>query len=124
METIIAAVIGGMATIASVFLHHHLALKREVMHYRLQLAASYNHQMLSYKKQNGNKKRFNDFLVGVGLILLDAIVIVVFVAAFNLRSSEPAWENIFTFIVLGVVPTYALYRLLKGVITIAKQERT
>ncbi|CAH6843888.1 membrane hypothetical protein [Vibrio chagasii] len=122
METIIAAVIGGLATLASVFLHHHLALKREVLHYRSQLGVSHNYQLLAYEaSNNSNRKKTNDILVGMVLIVLDIVVVIISVTAFDLLNTEPAWENVFALIVLGVIPTYATYRIVKGIAHKVKQ---
>lgn len=51
---------------------------------------------------------------GVFLLLFDAALLIVVVAAFDLTSSEPSWENWFAIIVMVVLPATAIFLIIRG----------
>ena len=125
METIIAAFIGGLFTLASIFLNHYLALKREVKKYHQTVAPDTipSDQISDAEKNLEHRSKalaeqhsISDIRIGLSLLIIDFLILTIVVNFFDLNETEPVWENIFAFVAIGAVPVYALYRIVKGVI--------
>ncbi len=56
-----------------------------------------------------------DITIGLVILVLDAILLIVVVDVFFLIEMRPAWENLFAFATIALIPAYALFRIGRGV---------
>ncbi len=112
MDTILlSAIIGGFFSLIGIYVKHRLDKQNEIS----PTSNVENRDAAQYDSLGVLTKLFNsDLKKGLGLLVLDFVIIIIFVGVFDLNNKEPFWENIFAAIVLGVVPVYAIYLILKG----------
>jgi len=51
---------------------------------------------------------------GLLIFLGNFVFLSIVVSAFDLNNTEPAWENLFAFFTIGVIPVYSIYLMIKG----------
>ncbi|MEZ4886379.1 MAG: hypothetical protein R3E32_16710 [Chitinophagales bacterium] len=108
---LINALIGGIFSILGIFIKHRLDKKNEITptsNVEDRDAAQFDSKKLSDKFFNKDLNR------GLSVLFLDLIAIIMVVAIFDLNNTEPFWEDFFAMVVLGAIPVYAVYYLLKG----------
>ena len=125
------AIIGGLFTLVGIFLNHHLTLKREILKWELlekevikeTSPNSINKVKLHQPKVEKKLKKHNDILIGIGILFLDFILTGTVINIFNLNETDSTGtgELIFAFFVIVVIPIYAIYRIIKGLILRIKQ---
>ena len=107
------AIIGGIFSLIGIYVKHRLDKRNEIT----STSNVENRDAAEYDSLSIFSKLFNaDVKQGLVLLGLNAITIVIVVGIFDLNNTEPFWENAFAAIVLGMVPVYALYLILKGFI--------
>lgn len=105
------AIIGGLFSLIGIYIKHRLDKRNEIT----STSNVENRDAAEYKSKGIWEKLFNkDMNRGLSVLFLDFIVIVVVVGIFDLNNTEPVWEDFFAMIVIGAVPVYGLFYMLKG----------
>ncbi|MFK7907402.1 MAG: hypothetical protein AB8B69_19865 [Chitinophagales bacterium] len=105
------AIIGGVLSLIGIYVKHRLDKRNEITstsNVENRDAAEYDSPSIFAKLFNSDMKR------GLKLLGLNAVTIVVFVNVFDLNNNAPFWEDLFAVIVLGMVPVYAMYLVIRG----------
>ncbi|MGB1242907.1 MAG: hypothetical protein ACPG49_10320 [Chitinophagales bacterium] len=104
-------IIGGIFSLIGIYVKHRLDKKNEIT----STSSVESRDAAEYDSLSIFSKLFNaDVKKGLQLLGLNAVIIVIVVSVFNLNNNEPFWENLFAGIVLGMVPVYAAYLIIKG----------
>jgi len=115
---ILAAIIGGIFTLAGIWLQNHLSNKghsrgatrpEQFEPKNAQAASAIPNAKLPppVPKKSRRKK-------GMLIFFGNFIFLTIVVSVFDLNNTEPAWENIFAFFTIGVIPVYSIYLMIKG----------
>ncbi len=105
------ALIGGLFSLIGIYIKHRLDKKNEI---RFDSNVE-NRDAAEYKSKGIWDKFFNaDMNRGLSVLFLDFIVIVIVVGIFDLNNTEPFWEDFFAMVVIGAVPVYGFFYMLKG----------
>jgi len=113
-NAIMSGIIGGIFTLIGVYFKHRLETRLKTS----STTKSANQPSQKHSNTNVQVDRptsGKDIKKGILLLVLDFIIIAAFVSIFDLRNNEPEWENLFAVIVIGVIPTYALFRIGRGI---------
>ncbi len=133
MDSVISAIIGGLFSLAGIILKHYLdtrASRRTVVQRRhvddvpaRNPAAAQPPAVTEKSKPEFEAaeirpaaSRWRRVRTGLIILFFDAVLITIVVNAFDLNHTDPWWEGIFAFIVVGAIPVYALYLIVTGAV--------
>ena len=124
METILSALIGGIFSLAGVWLGHYLQTHRRV-DARSQAARSNDLEQSSARPRSTGPyptRSKSRGTLGCSLLAADFVFMIAVVNIFDLNSKEPWWENYFAFLCIGAIPAYSLFLLLSGLLRAIRQK--